>query len=273
MEGSIDEYNIRRQLLSRAWRPRTLSVPVGKRLVVIMAHPDDESIGAGGLLWAHRDFAEIHFITICNGDNGGALAYPVRDSETAKRMMADTRKTELSKTATILNARSCHFLDYSDGSIEYTLEAAEALRVLLGRIAPDVVLLPWFLDNHADHRGTNVLYAWGCADLQHVVLGYEIWSMLEPNALFDISHCLEDKLSLVRNYESQLRTVDYLNYVSGLAKVRAYLYPLNPNRTGAVEGYLALPNPEYCALVCEMYGTASSIKDSAYSLLGITHRS
>ena len=77
--------------------------------------------------------------------------------------------------------------------------------------------------------------------------------MLEPNAAFDITDRLSEKLLLIRNYPSQLRTVDYAQYVSGLASVRAYHAALRPLRAGAAETFVALPNREYCEQVCALF--------------------
>jgi hypothetical protein len=92
-----------------------------------------------------------------------------------------------------------------------------------------------------------------CGDLEATVLGYEIWTMLEPNAVFDITQHLVDKLSLIRNYASQLRTAYYLGYASAIATVRAYQAALQPLRSGAAEAFVALPNREYCKLVCQLH--------------------
>jgi len=91
------------------------------------------------------------------------------------------------------------------------------------------------------------------------VLGYEIWSMLKPNAVFDITKHLADKLSLIRNYPSQLRTGEYVGYASGLANVRAYQAAVQPLRSGAAEAFEALPNREYCELVYELYDAREGI--------------
>jgi hypothetical protein len=48
--------------------------------------------------------------------------------------------------------------------------------------------------------------------------------------------------------------VDYLGYASCLATVRAFHAALQPLRSGAAEAFVALPNREYCDLVCGLYG-------------------
>ncbi|MGA2139839.1 MAG: hypothetical protein ABSH14_13355 [Verrucomicrobiia bacterium] len=65
IDATEEEFRVRRQLLAQAWEPRALTVPVGKRLLVLCPHPDDESIGAGGLVLAHRNSAEIHLACLC----------------------------------------------------------------------------------------------------------------------------------------------------------------------------------------------------------------
>ena len=269
MTASEEEFLVRRKLLARAWEPRQLLVPVGKRLLALCPHPDDESIGAGGLLLAHRGLAEIHLVCLCNGEAGGEPDETAIDNTDAKSRLVETRKAEFRKAADALNAVSVHHLDFPDGGIPCSAVAIEQLRKVVEEIRPDVVLLPWFLDDQVDHRRANVLYAWACADLEAMVLGYEIWSMLEPNAVFDITQQLPAKLSLIQNYSSQMRTVDYVSYADGLARVRAYHAALLPRRSGAAEVFLALPNREYCELVCELYGSQGRLHTSAASLLGV----
>jgi LmbE family N-acetylglucosaminyl deacetylase len=266
--ASCDEdYIIRRKALSNAWEPRHLTLPVGKRILSISVHPDDESIGAGGLLWAHRNISELHLIALSRGEKGGALEEKIVDPALYETKLAEVRKAEFSRTASMLGARSCHFFDFPDGQISFGHEHLERLGALVKQIKPDIVLLPWFLDNWSDHRRANILYSWACSDLELIVLAYEVWTMLEPNAVLDITDYLEGKLSLVRNYPSQLRTVDYESYCVGISQVRAFQFSPRPKRSGAQEAYLSLPNQEYCALVHQYYGKPGQIKKSAYALI------
>jgi N-acetylglucosamine malate deacetylase 1 len=249
MPASEEEFRIRRQLLASAWQPRKLMAPIGKRILALCPHPDDESIGAGGLLLAHRELAEIHLVCLCDGAGGGRL----EDPNSSPNALAEARRTEFRNAAEVLQAASVQHLNYPDGNIPCSPKEVIRLRSIVHSIRPDVVLLPWFLDGHVDHRRANVLYALACGDLEAIVLGYEIWSMLEPNAVFDITDLLSEKLQLIRNYPSQLRTVDYVQYVSGLASVRAYHAALQPLRAGAAEAFVALPNREYCEQVCALF--------------------
>jgi N-acetylglucosamine malate deacetylase 1 len=266
MTASEEELLVRRKLLTRAWEPRQLTAPIGKRIVALCPHPDDESIGAGGLLLAHRGHSEIHLVCLCKGDRGGELESPEAD----KSQLVETRKAEFRKTAETLNATSVRHLDYPDGAIPCSPEAIEQLRAVIKDIQPDMVVLPWFLDGHPDHRRANVLFAWACSDMEAMVLGYEIWTMLEPNAVFDITPYLPEKLALIQNYRSQLRTVDYVNYADGLARVRAYHAALSTHRSGAAEAFLALPNHEYCEMVCQLYGAPGQMRADAAGSLDLT---
>ena len=96
---------------------------------------------------------------------------------------------------------------------------------------------------------TNRLFAEAAKGRSMMVLGYEIWSLLSPNAYLDITPVMPMKQRLVAQYVSQLRTVDYAGYADGLAKVRAFHLPVAQNRTGAVEAFIAMPCPDYCDIV------------------------
>jgi LmbE family N-acetylglucosaminyl deacetylase len=192
---------------------------------------------------------------LCKGDGGGSLGdADVSNADVNRAALVVMRRVEFQRATTALRAVSVQYFDYFDGDIPCSsTREIERLRSVVRDIRPDVVLLPWFLDGHVDHRRANVLYARACGDLEATVLGYEIWSMLEPNAVFDITEYLAAKLSLIQNYTSQLRTVDYVAYASSLAQLRAFQVGLHPRRSGAAEAFVALPNSEYCELVRELY--------------------
>jgi LmbE family N-acetylglucosaminyl deacetylase len=241
---------------------------VGKRVLVVAPHPDDETIGAGGFLLRHRGLAELHVVTVFNGEGGGRLERgPWENTPEYKAELVATRRDELGRVAVVLGLASVQRLDLPDGAIDPQPGVALRLRAAVERVSPDIVMLPWYLDALRDHRVTNVLYAWGCADLSCMVLAYEIWQMLEPNAVLDITDQLDEKLALVTKYRSQTATVDYLGLVEGIARTRAFYSPVRTNRGGAVEAYLALPNADYCDLVTSVYGVDGQLSRDARRLL------
>jgi hypothetical protein len=144
---------------------------------------------------------------------------------------------------------ACHTFGVSD--CDGTPGAAEvtALRDIFLTFAPEVIVLPWMLDNHPHHKITNRLFADAAQGLDLLVLGYEIWSLLSPNAYFGISDVQDRERELMALYVSELRTVDYIAYSGALARVRAFHNPVRENRTGAVEAFVALPSRDYCDLV------------------------
>ncbi len=126
-----------------------------------------------------------------------------------------------------------------------------------------MVLIPWFLDNLPDHRMANLLYASACRHLNCMVLAYEVWSLCTPNAFFDTTGWLDEKLQLVRRYRTQTATVDYERLVTGLGLTRGFQLGSAPRRTAAAEAFLAMPNRDYCDIVRALYGEPDSLSDAA----------
>jgi LmbE family N-acetylglucosaminyl deacetylase len=261
IEANQAEFEVRLACLKQSLSPATLRVPVGRRILAISPHPDDETIGAGGLLLAHSRYAEIFVITIFNGDGGGVLEAADRRSPNYKSRLVEARWKELHAACAHFSGKVVGSLGLSDGQIPGPECALERLRDFVHSVRPDVVILPWLLDNHADHRTANLLWAKACADVSCMILGTEIWSLGSPNAYFDITDLISDKLAAISEYKTQLATVDYASLVEGLAKIRAFQSGIHKKRAGAAEAFLALPNKEYCELVLSLAAKAPLSND------------
>lgn len=248
------EFEARLACLKSGWWPTKLNFPVGRRILAISPHPDDETIGAGGLLLAHRGYAEISVITIFSGDGGGLLENGQRHATAEyKSRLVEARTKELRAACKHFSGNVIAGLGLPDGSVPSPIEASvERLRCVIQGIKPDVVILPWPLDKHPDHRTANFLWAHACADMPCMILGTEIWSLGYPNAYFDITDVFPEKLAAINEFKTQLATVDYISLVEGLAKIRAFQCGIHERRSGAAEAYLALPNKEYCDLVLSL---------------------
>ena len=124
-----------------------------RRLMCILAHPDDESLGFGGTL-AHYANAGVatYLITATRGERGWLgepAAYP--GAETLGRM----REGELRAAAAILGVQETMFLNYIDGDLDQA-DPVASIDLLVGhlrRVRPQVVATfdPTGVYGHPDH--------------------------------------------------------------------------------------------------------------------------
>jgi LmbE family N-acetylglucosaminyl deacetylase len=268
LSRSAAETQARLTSMRTSWWAQKLEVQEGKRILVVAPHPDDEVIGPGGFLLRHRGKSAIHVLVVFNGEGGGRLeSGPWEDTPDYKSRLAAERKRETAEAARRLAADSVQHLDLPDGGVRPDVAIASQLRAAIERVKPDIVLLPWFLDRQRDHRVVNVLYAWACQDVAAMVLAYEIWEMLQPNAILDIGGVLDEKVDLVRCYRTQIADMDYVGLCRNLAGTRAFYNPVRHGRSGAVEAFLALPGHEYCELVRSIYGAPGAVTAHGTELL------
>ena len=232
----------------RLW-PKKLSAPIGERILAISPHPDDESIGAGGLLLAHRGVANVHVLTVFTGDGGGRLTNPNPAELDPARAMVSARDQEIRRACDRLKADYLGCLGFSDGApTADVLTASDRLAILVKALRPDVVILPSVFDTHPDHRAANLLWAKACGSLPCMVLGSEIWTLLQPNAYFEITEQMEEKLSLVAGFGTQTATIDYVGLVGAVARLRGFQEGCGRHHFGAAEAFFALPNRDYSKL-------------------------
>ncbi len=266
MTGREEEIRVRLLSLGSRWEPANLSVPVGRRLLVIAPHADDEAIGVGGLLLAHRGQAEVHIVNVFNGEGGGRLSGRAREeTDSYKGELVEARKKELGRVAAKIGAASVTHLGLRDGQGLPSAEAVRRLKDIIDKIKPDVVLLPWFLDNQRDHKVANLLYASACAEYDCLVLGFEIWTLCHPNAHFDITDWLDEKVKLVSEYQTQTADIDYAGYARGLGATRGFLQNVRNGR-GAAEALFAVPGPDYCEIVHSLFGTLANLTPTGRAL-------
>jgi N-acetyl-1-D-myo-inositol-2-amino-2-deoxy-alpha-D-glucopyranoside deacetylase len=92
----------------------TTSAPQKKRLLSVLAHPDDETFGMGGTLalYARRD-VDVHLVCATRGELGDI------DPEYKERIhsAACLRTQELRCAAEILGIHQLHFLNYRDSGM------------------------------------------------------------------------------------------------------------------------------------------------------------
>lgn len=204
------------------------------RVLALVAHPDDESLIAGGTLaLAARAGAETVILSLTRGD-AGQISDPALASPES---LPFVREAELSAAAKILGASRTICFDLPDGEIDDTPEEDTADRVLdsLKGELPDVILsfgedgLYWHPDHIAAHRIAHLVGQRAGADvLESVVplgampalveamreqgLGVDLFNIeaeafgtdAHPDLSVDILDVLGLKLAALRAHRTQL---------------------------------------------------------------------
>ncbi|MBD3402360.1 hypothetical protein GF420_05650 [candidate division GN15 bacterium] len=119
----------------------------------ILAHPDDESLGAGGTLAKYADEGvETYLVTATRGERGRFYDH---DQHPPLDEVGRVRERELRAAATVLGIKEVSFLDYTDRDLDEA-DAVEAIgRIVthLRRVRPHVVITfgPEGGYGHPDH--------------------------------------------------------------------------------------------------------------------------
>lgn len=144
------------------------------RLVVAGAHPDDETLGAGGLVhrFARRG-GRVHVVTATAGE-GSHPHSPTHPRD----VLADVRRGELrTAIAALAPAADLRCLDLPDGDVAAHLDALVAALVeTIGTDGEDVVLCaPWRGDGHPDHEALGRAAAIVAARTDALLWEYPVW--------------------------------------------------------------------------------------------------
>lgn len=199
--------------------------PSNENVLVIAPHMDDETIGCGGTLARHVAMgARVTVVYLTDGRHGGAIPQDGSGATTQpEQTLAEVRKSEARDALAELGIRDITFLDAVDGQVMQTPGLGHRLRQHLLELRPDVVYLPFFLEEHPDHRAASsvLLEATAGTDLNFRCHGYEVWTPLFPNCLVNIDQTIELKKRGIAHYKSQLAQSDYLHTALGLNAYRS----------------------------------------------------
>jgi len=123
------------------------------RLMCVLAHPDDESLGTGGTLARYAaEGVETYVVTATRGERGRFVEGEQRPNDD---VVGQVREAELRAAAKALGVREVSLLGYADGGLDRVdpAEAQDAIAAHLRRVRPDVVITfgPEGAYGHPDH--------------------------------------------------------------------------------------------------------------------------
>lgn len=195
------------------------------RCLLLVPHPDDETIACGGLLGLLAGVGlpvKLLLLSDGSGSHPNSRAFPAA-------RLRDVRLREMHAALHMLGHAPQHLdtLNLRDGAVPLPGEAGfdAALDVVTHAIAafgPDTVVMPVADDGHRDHRATHALGRGACARAapRALQLGYAVWVVPggseQPHAapdgatqgrlpwVLDIRSVLQRKLRALACHRSQL---------------------------------------------------------------------
>lgn len=150
------------------------------RFVVLAAHPDDETLGAGGLLSLLHSLGSDVDVLLCTA---GERSHPDSTTMTPEQLAA-VRLEEFGSAMEVLGlAGRWRFLGLPDGGLtEQKAEISAQLREAINRHHGDpqqlAIVAPYRADGHADHDAAGHAAAQVAREDGHALLEYPIWYWL-----------------------------------------------------------------------------------------------
>jgi len=127
------------------------------KLMAVLAHPDDESLGVGGTLAKYAsEGVDVFLLTATRGDSGRYRGLRPDDHQhPGPTALANIRERELRAAASALGVREVSLLDYRDQHLDRANphEVVAAIVQHVRRVRPEVVLTfgPDGAYGHPDH--------------------------------------------------------------------------------------------------------------------------
>lgn len=199
------------------------------KILVIAPHPDDETLGCGGTLLRHKaEGDEIHWLIMTK-----------MNKDIVKENIFNKRKQEIkqvSKRYSFDSFKEANFLTTELDAIPKKM-IIDTISDYFKEIEPNVVYLPYANDVHTDHQ-VIVDAAMACLKSFRYpyikkVRSYETISeteftikentVFQPNLWIDISNFLEEKLEIMKLYESEIGDPPFprsIENIKSLATIR-----------------------------------------------------
>jgi LmbE family N-acetylglucosaminyl deacetylase len=197
-------------------------MPDVRRILVVVAHPDDAEFGCAGSVarWV-ADGCAVFDGLLTSGNRGSD------DPAMTAERLATVREAEQRAAAQVLGVKEVAFLRYPDGEVEDTREARRDVVREIRRVRPDrlVAQSPFPSLNpysgHRDHRqagrlALDAVYPYARDRMHfpellaeglepHKVREVYLMGHGEPDVILDITGTIDRKLEALRCHASQIR--------------------------------------------------------------------
>lgn len=194
--------------------------PRGKKILVIVAHPDDAELSSAGTLiqWIAGG-CQARYIICTTGDKG------TKDPGISPFQLAGRRENEQRGAAGVLGVEGITFLRHADGSLQNDTGFRNEIALLVRQFQPDIIIThdPWRpYQLHPDHRAVGFATVDGVVVARdhlfvpaflevglgaHAPLELYFTFPSNPDYVVDITDVMEKKIEALAKHESQLKRI------------------------------------------------------------------
>lgn len=190
--------------MNHRFNPLLPREPLVPPVLVLAAHPDDEVIGAGGMLAWHAK--QGHTITVVHCTDGAKGDPGAREDD-----ICAVRRREGKEALLRLGIGEPQHWDLPDGELpEHRAELTRRLRELFAAVRPRTLYSFWCGEAHRDHRAValaTVAAADALPDDCRCLL-YGVNNVVPGGTLFDTTDTYADKCKALQAYASQNAYID-----------------------------------------------------------------
>lgn len=196
-----------RAAIESEFKLQILDKPPKGNVLVLSPHSDDDVIGCGGTIFAHKaqqDEVIIYYLT-----GGGTL-----------------REKEAQKASNILGVKKLIFSNSKDNEISNSKKQIDQLVKIIVKYQPRIIYAPSSLDPNPDHFETAQVLASALhkIDFKGRIFSYEVWSPIHANRIINITDSIERKILALKEHKSQITSRSYIKAMQGLAQYRAGMF-------------------------------------------------
>ncbi|MCF6298313.1 MAG: PIG-L family deacetylase [Thiomicrorhabdus sp.] len=195
--------------------PSALEINAFERVIVFIPHPDDESLGCGGLInQLHQQNTPILIVLVSDGSGAGEL------DESA----AQERQKEFKSALNLLSPNaSIEYWNLPDGSLNQVQDLSNKIKTSICQFSATDVIAPWLKDMHPDHAivGESAYQAIQTIPMVKSILFYEVWTPVQTNCVLDITQNYPVKKAALQCHETALKCGAYQRAMYGLSSYRS----------------------------------------------------
>lgn len=203
-------------------------------VLVIVAHPDDEVLGAGGAMARHSQDND----TVTTLILGSGLSSRLETPDALDHQALSQLRNEANQAAAALGVTDLRLCDFPDNRFDRVdlLDIIKAIESVIDDVQPAIIYTHHPGDLNIDHQRTAMATLTACRPLPgspvRRILAMEVPSAtgwgdpalpFVPNVFLDIANVLSNKLEAMATYQGELRPFPHARSLPSLdARAKAW---------------------------------------------------